>query len=311
VTALVPGKFLADAIPILRYIPDWFPGAGFKALAKEARDKYEISLDGPMEHVKGAMKSGEGFTQSITSDCLSRLEAHGKGDLNEGLIREVSGSLFGAAAETTRTALQTFFLAMVLNPEVAKKAQEELDRVVGRDRLPDFSDRVDLIYIDAVVKELIRWGPPLPICVPNRVTQDDVYRGYFIPAGATVIQNIWAIFRDPDVYPNPETFSPDRFLKDGKINPLVYNPENRVFGTGRRICPGKDFALRTLYIVVACVLSVFDIGPALDDDGIPQMPKPEFGCLLVRDPKPFECTIKPRSERAIKLVEESCDRMNC
>jgi len=123
---------------------------------------------------------------------------------------------------------------MVLNPRVMGKAQEELDRVVGKGRLPDFSDREDLPYIDAIVKEIIRWNPPPPIGVPSRVTQDDVYQGHFIPAGATVVQNIWAICRDPSIYPDPETFNPDRFLKDGKIDPSVFNPEDRVFGAGRR-----------------------------------------------------------------------------
>jgi len=123
---------------------------------------------------------------------------------------------------------------MILNPRVAKKAQEELDYVVGNERLPDFSDRGNLPYVDALVKEVLRWNPPLPIAVPNRAMQDDIYRGYFIPAGATVIQNVWAICRDPSVYPNPEAFNPERFLKDGKINPLVFNPEGRVFGAGRR-----------------------------------------------------------------------------
>ena len=123
---------------------------------------------------------------------------------------------------------------MVLNPGAMRKAQEELDRVVGRDRLPDFSDRENLPYIDAVVKEVLRWAAPVPLSVPNRVIQDDEYRGYFIPAGSTVIQNVWAIFRDPSIYPDPETFNPDRFLKDGKTNPSVFNPETRVFGAGRR-----------------------------------------------------------------------------
>lgn len=130
--------------------------------------------------------------------------------------------------------MKAFFLAMVLNPETMKKAQEELDRVVGKDRLPDFSDRGNLPYIDAVIKEVLRWNPPVPIGVPSRVIQDDVYRGYIIPAGATVISNIWAICRDPNVYPDPETFNPDRFLKDGETNPLVFNPEDRVFGAGRK-----------------------------------------------------------------------------
>jgi len=123
---------------------------------------------------------------------------------------------------------------MVLNPRVMEKAQEELDRVVGKGQLPDFSHKDNLPYIDALVKEILRWSPPFPVSLPNRVTKDDVYRGYFIPAGATVLQNVWAIFRDPNIYPVPETFNPERFLKDGKINPLVFNPEDRVFGAGRR-----------------------------------------------------------------------------
>jgi len=127
-----------------------------------------------------------------------------------------------------------FFLAMILNPKVMKKAQEELDQVVGKEELPDFSHKDNLPYIDALVKEVLRWSPPLPISLPNRAMQDDFYRGYSIPEGATIIQNVWGIFRDPNVYPDPEAFNPDRFLKDGKIDPLVPNPEDRAFGAGRR-----------------------------------------------------------------------------
>jgi len=123
---------------------------------------------------------------------------------------------------------------MLLNPKVQKKAQEELDRVIGKGRLPDFSDREDLPYISAVVREVLRLNPPFPFGVPARATQNDEYRGYLIPEGATVVQNIWAICRDPNIYPDPEAFNPDRFLKDGKIDPSVLNPEDRVFGAGRR-----------------------------------------------------------------------------
>jgi cytochrome P450 len=87
--------------------------------------------------------------------------------------------------------LYTFFLAMALNPCTMKKAQEELDKVVGNDRLPDFSDQVDLPYTSAIVKEVLRWGGLAPIGVPRRVIKDDIYNGYFIPAGATIIENTW------------------------------------------------------------------------------------------------------------------------
>ena len=82
---------------------------------------------------------------------------------------------------------------MALHPHVARKAQEELDRVVGNERLPELSDRENLPYISALLKELLRWTCPLPFGVPKRVTEDDTYKGFFIPAGATILENIWSV----------------------------------------------------------------------------------------------------------------------
>ncbi len=87
--------------------------------------------------------------------------------------------------------MQAFFLAMTLYPEIQKKAQAELDAVVGRSRLPEFEDRQSLPYTSAVVKELLRWHVVTPIGLPHRVVSDDVFDGYLLPAGATVIANIW------------------------------------------------------------------------------------------------------------------------
>ena len=80
---------------------------------------------------------------------------------------------------------------MALHPHVVRKAQEELDRVVGNERLPELSDQENLPYISALLKEVLRWTCPLPISIPKRVMKDDVYNGWFIPAGATIIENTW------------------------------------------------------------------------------------------------------------------------
>ena len=88
-------------------------------------------------------------------------------------------------------ALQRFFVAMSLYPDVQKKAQAELDAVVGPHRLPEFGDRESLPYICALVKELLRWHVVTPICVPHRVVADDEYNGYHIPAHSTIIGNTW------------------------------------------------------------------------------------------------------------------------
>ena len=88
-----------------------------------------------------------------------------------------------------------FFLAMALHPEVQAKAQAELDAVVGPDRLPEFSDRTALPYLNAVIKEALRWQNVLPLGVIHRSMADDEYNGYFIPKGSLVLANIWC---DPD-----------------------------------------------------------------------------------------------------------------
>ena len=82
---------------------------------------------------------------------------------------------------------------MALHPHVVRKAQEELDRVVGGERLPELSDQENLPYIAALIKELLRWTCPLPISIPKQVMEDDIYNGWFIPAGATIIENIWYV----------------------------------------------------------------------------------------------------------------------
>ena len=80
---------------------------------------------------------------------------------------------------------------MVLSPDIQRKAQEELDKVVGFSRLPVYEDRENLPYINALCKEVLRWHPIIPLGVPHRVTEDDVFDGYFIPAGTLVLGNTW------------------------------------------------------------------------------------------------------------------------
>ncbi len=82
---------------------------------------------------------------------------------------------------------------MSLYPAVLRKAQAELDTVVGRDRLPDFSDRPHLVYVNAIIKEALRWQNVIPLGVPHRLTQDDEFNGYFIPKGTLILPNIWLV----------------------------------------------------------------------------------------------------------------------
>ncbi|EJF63527.1 cytochrome P450 [Dichomitus squalens LYAD-421 SS1] len=267
---LTPGAFLVEYFPFLRHIPEWLPGAGFQKKLRRWRDASHEMVDIPFAQAKAAMKRCDP-TPSIVGTILGNL-AHLEDSAateEEHLARNVAAISYAGGADTTISTFQTFFLAMSLHSEVVEKAQTELMTVVGPKRLPDHSDRSDLPYVNAIVKECLRWQNAVPLCIPHAVLEDDEYDGYFIPAGTVVFPNSWqvAILHDPEMYPQPERFIPERFLKEGKLDPDIRDPATVAFGFGRRICPGRYFAEAALFIQIARVLHVFDIGRPLDKHG--------------------------------------------
>ena len=158
-------------------------------------------------------------------------------------------------------------MLMAVHPEIQKKAQREIHQLLGGERLPTLADQDDLPYISALIKEIYRWHTPLPISIPKLLMEDDNYKGYHLPKGTTILENVWAVFHDPVMYPEPYVFNPERFLKDGKLDPSVRDPDDRVFGSARRICPGRHFANRTIFLRVATILATFDIEPGVNANG--------------------------------------------
>ncbi|KAH7337962.1 cytochrome P450 [Rhizoctonia solani] len=157
---------------------------------------------------------------------------------------------------------------MTLNQHIFAKAQAEIDRVIGQDRLPEMSDRESLLYVECVLREVIGWQPVTPTSVPHVCTVDDEYRGYCIPKGAIMQVIVWievpdirrAMCYDESVYHKPEQFNPGRFL-----DPQVPKPSS--FGFGRRSCPGVHLAESTLFITIATMLALFNIRPIKDKQG--------------------------------------------
>jgi len=299
--ALVPGSFLVDAFPILKYVPEWFPGAGFKRFARLTKESVDNSVTLPFQHVKESFQADAITTSSFVVTCLEELSELSKGGVDEATIQDVGGMIYLGGEETTAASIKSFFLAATLYPEMVRLAQKELDQVTGGDRLPDFSDKPQLPYISAIVKEILRWRPPTPLGGGHRVLEDDVYRGLFIPAGAVTMDNAWAMFHNESVYPDAYTFNPSRFLKDGQIDPDVKDPELQLFGHGRRICPGRHFGLRVLFLTIARTLATFDISKALDEDGNPIVPDGKYTFGGISHPLPFRSDIKPRSSHAHSL----------
>ncbi|KAI5117352.1 hypothetical protein M0805_002462 [Coniferiporia weirii] len=300
------GFFLVNAIPWLQYLPSWFPGAGFKKIAEEGFKASMAMYQEPYHAAKKLLNDGSAVP-SMTSKLIDT-KTNEAGELEEEeLIMKCTGIAYGGGADTTVSVIHTFILAMTLFPEYQKRAQDELDRVVGKDNLPTFEDRPSLPFINALCKEALRWQIVGPWGVAHCATEDDVYEGYFIPAGTTVLSNLWAMTRDPKIYSDPDEFIPDRWIPSEKKQ-LPMDVSKIVFGIGRRICPGRHFADNALFIAVASILSAFNISKALDEDGVPITPKVDYIPYFIRHPKPFKCKITPRSsniESVIRQVVES------
>ncbi|TFK28470.1 cytochrome P450 [Coprinopsis marcescibilis] len=301
----VPGAFFVDLIPLLRYVPEWLPGAGFKRKARGWRLLMEEMRDRPFDELESKIASGEPQRPSFAIKALQNIDVSENVPLQRERIRDTAGMVFTAAADTTTSAIQTFFAAMLCFPQVQRRAKEEIDRVLGG-RLPEAKDQSDLPYVTAIATEVLRFVKVYIgayMCrVPHMSTSDDIFKGYFIPKGTIVVANAWAMLRNEEDYPNPDVFSPERYLKDGTLNSSVPDPGTIVFGFGRRSCPGEHIARSVLWLTIASVLSAFDISKPLDEHGKPVDVKVEYGSGIVSHPLPFKCTITPRSPKTAETI---------
>ncbi len=295
---------LIDFFPLLRYLPSFLNQTQKKAQQHHQREKKLY-----LEHWLNA-KSAIAESTIKPCFCVGMAEAQRVDGFSDEQACYTSGTLLEAGSDTTSSTLYGFVQAMVLNPEAQKMAQDEIDRVIGPDKLPTMDDESDLQYVRQCMKEALRWMPTTIMgAVPHAVTQDDEYMGYLIPKGAGVMNNVWSIHRDPERYPEPRKFDPSRYdndtqsLGDSAANPDPRKRDQFTFGAGRRICPGIHVAERSLFLGISRMLWAFNIEPAQQENGSPIYPDQErltqgFLCA----PEPFPVRIVPRSQARADLV---------
>ncbi|KII91350.1 hypothetical protein PLICRDRAFT_173216 [Plicaturopsis crispa FD-325 SS-3] len=305
--ATEPG-WLVDSFPVLRHMPSWFPGAGFKRVARAMRADLDALYDVPFDFVQKQMREGKVAASFVSSFIEEKNGNTAKEE--EDFIKVAAGSLYSAGLETTTSAVASLILAMTLYPEVQRRAQTELDAVLGpideagenprtkrHYRLPTLADRERLPYTNAIVLEVWRWNPSAPLGLPHFSTQDNEYRGYTIEKGTVVWANIWSMLHDPTVFPEPSLFRPERFLDETEMRLRELDrredPVGIAFGFGRRICPGLQFGEAAVFLNIATVLRVLNISKMRDEGGVEIEPEVAYeGFISV--PKPFKCKIERR-----------------
>ncbi|KAF8327073.1 cytochrome P450 [Amanita rubescens] len=272
--AATPGAFLVDVLPFLKHMPSFMPGTGFQKQAAIWPQK---------EIEEGIAKP------SFTAYFLENSDGSKFSAQHVEYVKERAFLL--AAAHTTSSLILTFTLAMVLFPEVQRKIQEELDRVVGQGRLPDFEHLDSLPYLVATIKRRYDGIQRRRlVTVPHSLTEDDEYNGWRIPKGSMVFGNAWAILHS------------EEHFKEPMLDPTVLNPFDVAFGFGRRQCPGINIGFAMTFICTASLLSTFNITKSVDKNGNVIDVPGKFEHIIVLQPSPFKCTLVPRNKDLTRLI---------
>ncbi|KAG1840965.1 cytochrome P450 [Suillus tomentosus] len=283
-----PGAYLVDTYPILRFVPGYL--SQLKAWHQE-----ELALfNGQVDAVRGQMREGT----ARPSFARFILEHQKEYQLEDKELGYLAGVIFGAASDTTASAITFMIMAAAIHRDAQARVQEELDDVVGRTRLPTFADQEMLPQVTAFMLESSRWRPVTYGGFAHRATKDIIWKNYLIPAGATVIGNHWAIANDPEVFPEPHRFNPQRWIDDaGRVRSDL---RFFTFGFGRRVCPGQHVANRSVFITTALILWAFRLSenPAAKIDTL------AFSDAAAIHAAPFEPCFAKRIDE--NVVRELC-----
>ncbi|CAD6253756.1 unnamed protein product [Miscanthus lutarioriparius] len=249
---------VGDFVPALA----WLDPQGVVGKMKRLHRRYDDMMNGIIRERKAA---GEG--KDLLSVLLARMReqqplADGEDSrINETDIKALLLNLFTAGTDTTSSTVEWALAELIRHPDVLKKAQQELDAVVGRDRLVSETDLPRLTYLTAVIKETFRLHPSTPLSLPRVAAEECEVDGFRIPAGTTLLVNVWAIARDPEAWPEPLQFRPGRFLPGGShagVDVKGSDFELIPFGAGRRICAGLSWGLRMVTLMTATLVHALD-----------------------------------------------------
>ncbi|KAA8651078.1 hypothetical protein EYZ11_010179 [Aspergillus tanneri] len=242
----VTGAFL-DSWAFLWALPEWvFP------VCKKARDIAAKHRDLIWRNYTDVLqRTSHGEALPSFNHAIQEKLKQGWPGVTEIEGAEIGHHLLTGTTDTTASSLINWVAAMALNQDAQRKAQEEIDRVVGRDRLPTDSDADRLPYVRQVIQESQRWITAVPLSLPRATSAPVQWGPYEIAKDTGLIMNSYAIHNDPALFPKPQEFLPERW--DGKPN-AGYNGNDQLlftFGAGRGICPGQHLAERSLFLVVS------------------------------------------------------------
>ena len=271
----VTGSGHVDFLPLVKYLPNKALSSLVLTLktvldvvTKMFEKNKETYADG---HVRNIADS---FISVVEKETEKEKENRPPGEdtlnmaplLSDEQIVPALGDLFGAGFETSSITLYWSLAYLVKYPDIQHRLHEELDHAIGRERLPTLQDLESLPLLQATVYELLRVSSVVPLAVPRSTTTETNIRDYTIPKDTVVFVNLWSMHRDPEVWKDPDLFDPSRFLDDaGQVIDPKFLGGFLPFSGGRRKCPGKAMAVKTVSVFLGALLHSF----RFTQDGLP------------------------------------------
>jgi cytochrome P450 len=249
---------IGDYIPYL----DWLDLQGIKRRMKKTHKTFdefaEKIIDDHVAAASNHQKEEEPHVKDFVDVLLQKAEADSK--ITRETIKALVLDMFAAGLDTTSTTLEWAMSELLRHPKVMKRLQDEIESVIGQNGEVKESNLGTIKYLHCVVKETMRLYPAVPLGVPHESVEPVTVGGYCIPKKTTVMVNLWAIGRDPNVWGEyASTFKPERFMEDGHINLTDQSDFSMIpFGSGRRGCPGASMAIPTIELALAQLLHTFD-----------------------------------------------------
>jgi len=202
-------------------------------------------------------------------------------------IQFVLVDLFIAGSETTSTTLSWSFLYLSKFPEVQKKLQEEIDKVIGNSRLPSLTDRPSMIYTQAVIHEVLRYSTLAPFGLFHNTNREVQLGGYTIPKNTMIMPNLYAAHFDENLWEDPHRFNPERFISNGEFK---RNDAFMAFSTGKRACLGESLARDELFLFMTSLFQRFVVSTEVERSEIDI--SPNVSSMLT--PKPHKFILQER-----------------
>ena len=288
ITSMVSAGSVVDVFPWLGFIP-------FKSiqnLKEKCSERNEIISKIYRQHVDAwRVDNPQDLTDTLlkTKKQAEDEDSSIKGFLTDQHLIMTMSEVFLAGMETTASTLCWALMYLIHNPVAQQRLHQELDQVIGSDRLPELEDKKNLPYLEATITETLRLSSIGPLSVPHKSTVDTTLQGYSIPKGTTVLTNLWSLHHDPEIWDDPDAFRPERFLdEEGNFVPPKAD-RFLPFSAGRRVCLGESLARIELFLVLARLLHSFKFENPTSCD-LPSL-EPVTGLVLM--PRPFNvCALK-------------------